>query len=145
VISTDGFVWGRGALDMKSPDRGRGGGGVRARARRLAPGARSLLVVVLVDEETGGSEGAQWLTRTHPDKVRCDYLVNEGGGGILEYGGAAARTAWAAARRGSSASRSTPTASPRTPRCRDSATTRCSSSRRCWQRLAEGQPSYADR
>ena len=42
---------------------------------------------MLVDEETGGAEGAQWLTATHPDKVRCDYLVNEGGGGIIDYDG----------------------------------------------------------
>ena len=46
-------------------------------------------MVCVVDEETGGSEGAQWLTRTHPEKVRCDMLLNEGGGGILEYDGAA--------------------------------------------------------
>jgi acetylornithine deacetylase/succinyl-diaminopimelate desuccinylase-like protein len=43
--------------------------------------------VVVVDEETGGGEGAQWLTRTHPDKVRCDLLINEGGGALLSYGG----------------------------------------------------------
>jgi acetylornithine deacetylase/succinyl-diaminopimelate desuccinylase-like protein len=41
-------------------------------------------VVVVVDEETGGSEGAQWLTATHPDKVRCDMLLNEGGGWHLD-------------------------------------------------------------
>jgi acetylornithine deacetylase/succinyl-diaminopimelate desuccinylase-like protein len=41
----------------------------------------------VVDEETGGELGAQWITETHPDKVRCDMLVNEGGGAAFEYGG----------------------------------------------------------
>ena len=37
------------------------------------------------DEETGGEVGAQWLTREHPDRVRCDMLLNEGGGLAFEY------------------------------------------------------------
>jgi acetylornithine deacetylase/succinyl-diaminopimelate desuccinylase-like protein len=47
-----------------------------------------LLIVTVVDEETGGSLGAEWITRTHPDAVRCDMLVNEGAGCVFEYGGA---------------------------------------------------------
>jgi acetylornithine deacetylase/succinyl-diaminopimelate desuccinylase-like protein len=45
------------------------------------------LIAAVVDEETGGSLGAQWLTQTHPEKVRCDVLVNEGGGAVFEYSG----------------------------------------------------------
>ena len=41
----------------------------------------------MADEETGGSLGAQWITERHPDKVRCDLLINEGGGGSFEYRG----------------------------------------------------------
>jgi acetylornithine deacetylase/succinyl-diaminopimelate desuccinylase-like protein len=51
------------------------------------PTRGELLVVTVVDEETGGALGAQWLTETHPEKVRCEMLVNEGGGGCFEYGG----------------------------------------------------------
>jgi acetylornithine deacetylase/succinyl-diaminopimelate desuccinylase-like protein len=43
--------------------------------------------VAVVDEETGGELGAQWICREHPEKVRCDLLVNEGGGAVFEYGG----------------------------------------------------------
>jgi acetylornithine deacetylase/succinyl-diaminopimelate desuccinylase-like protein len=82
----DGFVWGRGALDMKSQTAAEVAAACSLARQGWRPPHGTLLVVVLVDEETGGSEGAQWLTETHPDKVRCDYLVNEGGGGILEYG-----------------------------------------------------------
>ena len=43
--------------------------------------------MAVADEETGGELGAQWLTETHPEKVRCDLLINEGGGAVFEYGG----------------------------------------------------------
>ncbi|MGD0197694.1 MAG: M20/M25/M40 family metallo-hydrolase [Solirubrobacteraceae bacterium] len=83
----DGFVWGRGALDMKGQTAAEVAAACRLAGEGWRPTNGSLLVVVVVDEETGGSEGAQWLTATHPEKVRCDFLVNEGGGGILDYGG----------------------------------------------------------
>ncbi len=34
----------------------------------------------VADEETGGAAGARWLTEQHPEKVRCDMLLNEGTG-----------------------------------------------------------------
>jgi acetylornithine deacetylase/succinyl-diaminopimelate desuccinylase-like protein len=83
----DGFVWGRGALDMKSQTAAEVVAACSLAQAGWRPSRGSLLVVVLVDEETGGAEGAQWLTATHPEKVRCDYLVNEGGGGIFDYDG----------------------------------------------------------
>ncbi len=51
------------------------------------PARGELLIVAVVDEETGGELGAQWITETHPEKVRCDLLVNEGGGAVFEYRG----------------------------------------------------------
>jgi acetylornithine deacetylase/succinyl-diaminopimelate desuccinylase-like protein len=44
-------------------------------------------LVFVSDEETGGDVGAQWLTREHPDRVRCDMLLNEGGGLGFDYQG----------------------------------------------------------
>ncbi len=83
----DGYVWGRGALDMKGQTAAEVAAAVSLAAAGWRPARGTLLVVCVVDEETGGSEGAQWLTATHPEKVRCDLLLNEGGGGILEYDG----------------------------------------------------------
>jgi acetylornithine deacetylase/succinyl-diaminopimelate desuccinylase-like protein len=51
------------------------------------PAQGDLLVVVLVDEEVGGELGAMWICEHHPDKVRCDYLLNEGAGAVFPYGG----------------------------------------------------------
>ena len=82
----DGSVWGRGALDMKGQTAAEVAAACALARGGWRPARGTLLVVVVADEETGGSEGAQWLTATHPEKVRCDYLVNEGGGGVLEYG-----------------------------------------------------------
>ena len=83
----DGFVWGRGAIDMKSQTAAEVAAACALARGGWRPAEGSLLVIVLVDEETGGAEGAQWLTQTHPDKVRCDYLLNEGGGGFVDYDG----------------------------------------------------------
>jgi acetylornithine deacetylase/succinyl-diaminopimelate desuccinylase-like protein len=51
------------------------------------PARGSLKLLFVCDEETGGELGAQWLTATHADKVRCDMLLNEGGGDVFEYRG----------------------------------------------------------
>ena len=82
----DGDVWGRGALDMK--------GQVAASAVAIASLAREgfepagdLIFAATADEEVGDGFGLSWLCQTHPDAVRCDYAVNEGGGDRLELGG----------------------------------------------------------
>jgi acetylornithine deacetylase/succinyl-diaminopimelate desuccinylase-like protein len=75
----DGEVWGRGALDMKDQ--------VAASAVAFASLARDgfrpsgdLLFVATADEEVGVDVGLQWLAREHPERVRCDYAINEGAG-----------------------------------------------------------------
>jgi acetylornithine deacetylase/succinyl-diaminopimelate desuccinylase-like protein len=83
----DGEVWGRGALDMKSQ--------VAAEAVALASLAREgfrpsgdLILAATADEEVGDAFGLEWLCDAHPDAVRCDYAINEGGGDRVQLGGA---------------------------------------------------------
>jgi acetylornithine deacetylase/succinyl-diaminopimelate desuccinylase-like protein len=83
----DGFLWGRGALDMKSQVAAEIAAAAALARGGWRPARGELLVIAVVDEETGGRLGAQWLTETHPDRVRCDYLLNEGGGEVFEYRG----------------------------------------------------------
>jgi acetylornithine deacetylase/succinyl-diaminopimelate desuccinylase-like protein len=83
----EGFVWGRGALDMKSQTAAEIAAAAGLARGGWRPARGELLIVVVVDEETGGELGAQWITKEHPEKVRCDLLVNEGGGAVFEYGG----------------------------------------------------------
>ena len=82
----DGHVWGRGALDMKSQ--------VAASAVALATLAREgfvpagdVLFAACADEEVGEDFGLSWLCREHPDAVRADYCINEGGGDRIELDG----------------------------------------------------------
>jgi acetylornithine deacetylase/succinyl-diaminopimelate desuccinylase-like protein len=83
----DGFLWGRGAIDMKSQVAAEAVAAVALAADGWRPRHGRLKLVFVADEETGGDLGAHWLTSTHPDKVRCDMLLNEGGGEAFEYGG----------------------------------------------------------
>jgi acetylornithine deacetylase/succinyl-diaminopimelate desuccinylase-like protein len=84
----DGHIWGRGALDMKSQ--------VAASAVALATLAREgfepagdVIFAACADEEVGEDFGLSWLCREHPDAVRADFCINEGGGDRVEVDGRA--------------------------------------------------------
>ncbi|HEY2571391.1 MAG TPA: M20/M25/M40 family metallo-hydrolase [Solirubrobacteraceae bacterium] len=83
----DGCLWGRGALDMKSQVAAEIAAAASLARSGWRPAGGELLIAAVVDEETGGSLGAEWITKNHPEKVRCDVLVNEGGGEVFEYAG----------------------------------------------------------
>jgi acetylornithine deacetylase/succinyl-diaminopimelate desuccinylase-like protein len=87
----DGCIWGRGALDMKSQVAAEVAAAASLARSGWRPTRGELLIVTVVDEETGGALGAEWITQNHPEKVRCDLLINEGGGAVFEYGGPPAR------------------------------------------------------
>jgi acetylornithine deacetylase/succinyl-diaminopimelate desuccinylase-like protein len=83
-----GEIWGRGALDMK--------GQVAASAVAIASLAREgfrpagdLIFAACADEEVGAGFGLSWLCQTHPEAVRAEYAINEGGGDRVELGGRA--------------------------------------------------------
>jgi acetylornithine deacetylase/succinyl-diaminopimelate desuccinylase-like protein len=82
----DGFLWGRGSLDMKSQVAAEAVAGATLAREGWRPRG-ALKLVFVADEETGGDVGARWLCEQHPDKVRCDLLLNEGAGAAFEYDG----------------------------------------------------------
>jgi acetylornithine deacetylase/succinyl-diaminopimelate desuccinylase-like protein len=82
----DGELWGRGAQDMKSQTAAEVTAAVSLAREGWRPARGDLLVVSVVDEETGGGEGAMWLTEHHASAVRCDMLINEGAGNLFPYG-----------------------------------------------------------
>lgn len=84
-LLVDGEVWGRGAQDMKSQTAAEVAAAIDLARSGWRPARGDLLVIVVVDEETGGEDGAIWITREHPDLVRCDYLLNEGAGSVLPH------------------------------------------------------------
>lgn len=82
----DGFLWGRGAIDMKSQTAAEVVAVARLARSGWRPERGELKLMALVDEEVGGTLGARWLTRERPDLVRADWLVNEGGGAVMPFG-----------------------------------------------------------
>jgi acetylornithine deacetylase/succinyl-diaminopimelate desuccinylase-like protein len=81
----DGFLYGRGAIDMKNQTAAEAVALARLAKAGYRP-AGELKLISVVDEETGGALGAQWLTEQHPDVARVDYLLNEGAGAVMPYG-----------------------------------------------------------
>jgi len=83
----DGFVWGRGALDMK--------GGVAMMVSAFLRAAREqtelpgdIILTVLADEENGGDFGAKFLVEEHAHLFEgVQYSLGEFGGFTLELGG----------------------------------------------------------
>ena len=85
-VVKDGYVWGRGAIDVKNLLAA-----FCVAMVRLAEGGRDfageVVFVAEADEEDGAIGGARWLCSQRPDLVRCDYLLNEGGGEFLDMPG----------------------------------------------------------
>ena len=82
----DGALWGRGAVDMKSQTAAEVVAAAHLARQGWRPPRGELKVISVVDEETGGALGAQFLTEQHPDAARVDMLLNEGGGAVIPYG-----------------------------------------------------------
>jgi acetylornithine deacetylase/succinyl-diaminopimelate desuccinylase-like protein len=82
----DGWIWGRGALDMKGPiammiD-------ALVRASQGHPPAGDIILCVLPDEEDGGHLGAGFLVTEHPDLFDgVKYALGEFGGFPFTFDG----------------------------------------------------------
>ena len=83
----DGYLWGRGALDMKGGVAMLVNAFLRARREHVElPG--DLVLVVLSDEEAGGDLGARFLAQEHPELFEgMRYALGEFGGASLHLGG----------------------------------------------------------
>lgn len=83
----DGCIWGRGAQDMKGQAAAEIAAAIELVKAGWVPEHGELKIIVTADEEAGGIYGARWLCAEHPEKVRCDYALNEGGGNQFTYEG----------------------------------------------------------
>lgn len=93
----DGYVWGRGAVDMKDltamqlevvrllAEETRQAG--RDPASDPVPGLRrDILFASTADEEAGGHQGIGWLVDHHPEHLRAAGAINESGAVSLTVG-----------------------------------------------------------
>jgi len=83
----DGFVWGRGTLDMKSGVAMMLAAFLRAKAEALTlPG--DVVLAIVSDEEGGGDMGARFLVEQHPELFEeIRYAIGEFGGFTFHVGG----------------------------------------------------------
>lgn len=75
----NGFIYGRGALDCKSLTVIEILVMVLLKREGFHP-TGDIILAAVADEEVGGQFGAEWLVENYPNKVRADYVINEGGG-----------------------------------------------------------------
>lgn len=85
-VDDAGFLWGRGAIDMKSQTAAEIAAAIALAESGWRPAGGLLRIVVAVDEEVGGTLGARWLCEEQADRVRTDIVINEGGGAQLRVG-----------------------------------------------------------
>jgi acetylornithine deacetylase/succinyl-diaminopimelate desuccinylase-like protein len=78
-VVRNGFVWGRGALDMKGMTT------IEIMTMKLLKRndvklKGDVVLAATADEERGGHAGAGWLAANCLEKVQADFVLNEGGG-----------------------------------------------------------------
>ena len=92
-VERDGYIWGRGALDMKGEAITQLMTLLTLKRARVAL-KRDVIFLATADEEIGGGVGAGWFAQNHPELVHdAEFLLNEGGtiradaNGRIEYYG----------------------------------------------------------
>jgi acetylornithine deacetylase/succinyl-diaminopimelate desuccinylase-like protein len=79
----DGFIWGRGAVDMLNQTAAMAAVFKRFRTGDADPLPGDLLFLAVADEEAAGKLGASVLVAEHWDQVACDFLLTEIGSPML--------------------------------------------------------------
>ncbi len=75
----NGEVWGRGAQDCKSLGIIELMAFLLLKREGIQP-KRDIVYMATADEETGGKWGVGWLFQNHPEMMKGEYVINEGGG-----------------------------------------------------------------
>jgi acetylornithine deacetylase/succinyl-diaminopimelate desuccinylase-like protein len=82
----DGWLFGRGAVDMKGMTAMELASFL-ALERSGAKLKRDVILLVLADEEAGMEWGSKWVVDNEPDLIRAEYALNEVGGFSTTVGG----------------------------------------------------------
>jgi len=82
----EGYLWGRGTLDMKGGVAMMVSALLKTKAENLTPPG-DIICVIVSDEEAGGTYGAKYLIEDHPDIFKgVKYAIGEFGGFTLYVG-----------------------------------------------------------
>jgi acetylornithine deacetylase/succinyl-diaminopimelate desuccinylase-like protein len=86
LVEKDGYFYGRGTQDMKSDDAIMIETLIRLKRESYRPG-RDIILALTADEESGPSNGMDWLLKNHRDLVDPEYALNADAGGIVTVDG----------------------------------------------------------
>ena len=78
AVIQDGWVWGRGTLDMKGVGVQQLMALIALKQAGIVP-PRDIVLLATADEETGGERGIQWMIANHWAKFAPEYVLDEGG------------------------------------------------------------------
>ncbi len=85
----DGYLWGRGSIDMKSEGIAELMALLELHRERV-PLRRDVIFLATADEEAGGNLGAGWVVKNHTEWISgAGFLLNEGGGSPADASGRA--------------------------------------------------------
>jgi acetylornithine deacetylase/succinyl-diaminopimelate desuccinylase-like protein len=84
-LEKDGYFWGRGTTDDKAMAAIWIATFIRFRQEHFVPD-RDLIIALTADEESGDSNGVQWLLANHRDLIDAEFAFNEGGESEIKDG-----------------------------------------------------------
>lgn len=82
-VVKEGWIWGRGALDMKGIGVQHLAALVALKQAGITPG-RDIVMLSTADEETGGKHGIVWMIDNHFREIDAEYVLDEGGFGTRD-------------------------------------------------------------
>ena len=83
AVIKDGYIWGRGTLDMKGIGVEQLTALIELKKSGMVP-ARDIVMLSTADEESSGVRGIQWMLANHPEEIDCEYVLDEGGMGTRD-------------------------------------------------------------
>ncbi len=86
LLEKDGYFYGRGTLDMKGDDTTLVTAFLRMKQNGFVP-SRDLILALTSDEESGPSNGIEFLAKDHRDLIDAAFAINpDSGGGDIKNG-----------------------------------------------------------
>ncbi len=87
LIEKDGWLYGRGTIDMKGQDSSTLTALIRLKKEGYVPD-RDIIVAFTADEEAGGEQsGVDWLAKNHRDLIDAEFVINPDSGDAASKNG----------------------------------------------------------
>jgi acetylornithine deacetylase/succinyl-diaminopimelate desuccinylase-like protein len=81
-VEKDGYFFGRGTQDMKQADANMVATLIRLKKEGFRP-SRDIILALTADEESGDSNGVDWLLKHHRELIDAEFVLNQDGNSIV--------------------------------------------------------------